>query len=65
MGAAFVVPRDGAALSPEEVIAWARDRMANYKVPRHVQICAGLPVNDLGKVLKDKLRDRWERLTAR
>jgi HIP---CoA ligase len=65
VGAAFVVPRDGAVLSPQEVIAWARDRMANYKVPRHVRICGALPVNDLGKVLKDKLRDSWERLTAR
>ena len=64
VGAAFVVPRAGAVLSPGEVIEWARDRMANYKVPRHVRICAGLPANDLGKVLKDELRASWRAQAA-
>jgi HIP---CoA ligase len=60
VGAAFVVPRAGAAVSPQEVIAWARARMSNYKVPRHVEICAGLPTNDVGKVIKDALRRNWQ-----
>ena len=34
VGMAFVVPRPGVAVDPDEVIAWARDHMANYKVPR-------------------------------
>jgi HIP---CoA ligase len=59
VGAAFVVPRAGTALSPPEVTAWARTRMSNYKVPRHVEICAALPVNDVGKVMKDALRRNW------
>jgi acyl-coenzyme A synthetase/AMP-(fatty) acid ligase len=33
--------------------------MSNYKVPRHVRICAALPVNDVGKVMKDALRRNW------
>jgi HIP---CoA ligase len=60
VGAAFVVPRAGAAVSPQEVIAWARARMSNYKVPRHVEICAALPTNDVGKVVKDALRRNWQ-----
>jgi len=59
VGAAFVVPRAGAVLSSSEVIAWARMRMSNYKVPRHVEICAALPANDVGKVMKDALRRNW------
>jgi acyl-CoA synthetase (AMP-forming)/AMP-acid ligase II len=59
VGVAFVVPRVGAALSASEVTAWARQRMSNYKVPRHVRICAALPVNDVGKVMKDALRRNW------
>jgi acyl-CoA synthetase (AMP-forming)/AMP-acid ligase II len=59
VGVAFVVPRAGADLSPSEVIAWARPRMSNYKVPRHVQVCATLPTNDAGKVMKDALRRTW------
>ncbi len=64
VGAAFVVPRAGAAVSPQEVIAWARGRMSNYKVPRHVEICAALPTNDVGKVIKDALRGNWRERTS-
>ena len=56
VGVAFVVPRPGAQPDPDEVIAWARDRMANYKVPRRVVVVDALPLNASGKVLKHELR---------
>jgi acyl-CoA synthetase (AMP-forming)/AMP-acid ligase II len=59
VGVAFVVPQAGDALTPGEVIEWARQRMSNYKVPRYVEICGGLPTNAVGKVRKDELRARW------
>ena len=34
--AAFVIPNPGAKCEPEEIIAWCRDRMAGFKVPRHL-----------------------------
>jgi acyl-CoA synthetase (AMP-forming)/AMP-acid ligase II len=58
VGMAFVVPVPGASLEPAEVIAWARDAMANYKVPRAVEIVDDLPVNATGKVEKEVLRAR-------
>jgi acyl-CoA synthetase (AMP-forming)/AMP-acid ligase II len=58
VGVAFVVLRPGAGLEPEALIAWSRERMANYKVPRRVTIVAELPVNATGKVLKYKLREQ-------
>jgi acyl-CoA synthetase (AMP-forming)/AMP-acid ligase II len=58
VGMAFVVARPGAALTPEGVIAFARERMANYKVPRCVEIVEGLPMNASGKVTKFALRQR-------
>jgi len=58
VGVAFVVPRPGATTSPEEVIAWAREHVANYKVPRHVEVVSELPINASGKVLKGELRAR-------
>jgi acyl-CoA synthetase (AMP-forming)/AMP-acid ligase II len=64
VGMAFVVPRPGAALSQHEVIGWARHRMSNYKVPRHVEICDDLPANDVGKVMKDALRQSWRARAA-
>jgi acyl-CoA synthetase (AMP-forming)/AMP-acid ligase II len=46
-------------LTPDEVIAFCRGRMADYKCPKHVYICAELPKNAYGKVLKRELRERY------
>jgi acyl-CoA synthetase (AMP-forming)/AMP-acid ligase II len=62
LAAAFVVPRRGVELSPAEVVRSARQRMANYKVPRYVEVVDALPVNASGKVLKGELRARATRL---
>jgi acyl-CoA synthetase (AMP-forming)/AMP-acid ligase II len=56
IGMAFVVPAPGAALDPDELIAWCKRNMANYKVPGSVRVLAALPQNASGKVLKTELR---------
>jgi acyl-CoA synthetase (AMP-forming)/AMP-acid ligase II len=61
VGMAFVVPRPGATLDPAELIAWCHEQMANYKVPRRVEIVTALPTNASGKVLKYELRQRAAR----
>ena len=58
VGVAYVVLRAGAKLSGDELIAWSRDRLANYKVPRRVELVDALPLNATGKVLKYQLRAR-------
>jgi acyl-CoA synthetase (AMP-forming)/AMP-acid ligase II len=58
VGKAFVVPAPGAQLTPAAVIAWCREQMANYKVPRAVEIVDALPMNASGKVMKYLLRER-------
>ncbi|MDH6218270.1 FadD3 family acyl-CoA ligase [Streptomyces pseudovenezuelae] len=58
VGRAYVVRRAGAVTTGEDLIAWARREMANYKVPRSVEFVAGLPRNASGKVLKRELRAR-------
>jgi acyl-CoA synthetase (AMP-forming)/AMP-acid ligase II len=58
VGKAFVVPRAGATVDGPELIAWSRPRMANYKVPRSVEVVDALPLNATGKVLKYVLRER-------
>ena len=55
---AYVVPAAGRSVDAEAIIGWARERLANYKVPRHVVTLAELPINAAGKVLKDALRAR-------
>lgn len=54
VGRAFVVAR--AQLGEADLIAWARERMAGYKVPRSVVFLDELPLNATGKVMKDQLR---------
>lgn len=58
VGAAFVVAAPGATIDPEELIAWSRERMANYKVPRRVEVVDALPLVPAGKVDKVALRAR-------
>lgn len=58
IGKAFVVAKAGATLGADELIAWSRDRMAGYKVPRYVEFLDELPLNATGKVMKDNLYKR-------
>src|SRR6478735_543545 len=57
VGKAFIVVKDGdGAVTSEDLIEWSRDRMAGFKVPRFVEFLDELPLNAMGKVMKDKLR---------
>ncbi|WP_353946264.1 acyl-CoA synthetase [Streptomyces sp. HUAS MG91] len=56
---AYVEPAEGAPCGPEsaaELIAYVRDRMAHYKVPRDVEFVASLPRTPTGKLAKGRLR---------
>jgi long-chain acyl-CoA synthetase len=55
---AFVSLRPGTEASPEELIAFARERMAAYKYPRSVVIVDELPKTVTGKILRRELRTR-------
>jgi acyl-CoA synthetase (AMP-forming)/AMP-acid ligase II len=59
VGIALVVRSSGAAVDDEQVTAFAKERLANYKVPRRVEFVDALPRNPSGKVLKGVLRDRY------
>ncbi len=62
VGMAFVVLRPDAQTTRDELAAWCRSEMANYKAPRYVEIVDELPLNAMGKVLKYELRDRGAKL---
>ncbi|GFG75035.1 long-chain-fatty-acid--CoA ligase [Mycobacterium botniense] len=53
---AFVVAKEGVRLTPDEVIAHCKERLAAYKYPREVRIIDELPTGPTGKVLKKELR---------
>ncbi|MGW2409650.1 FadD3 family acyl-CoA ligase [Streptomyces sp. NPDC001739] len=52
VGKAYAVRRPGAALTADDLIAWSRREMANYKVPREVTFVTELPRNASGKLCK-------------
>ncbi|MEV0595526.1 AMP-binding protein [Nonomuraea cavernae] len=60
--AAFVVPEAGRGLTEEELLAWCRERLANFKVPRHVWLVEELPRGAVGKVAKSALHELAETL---
>jgi long-chain acyl-CoA synthetase len=55
---ALVVVRRGSEPSRDELIAFARERLAGYKLPRSVDFVGELPRTPSGKVLKRELRER-------
>ncbi|MFI0356786.1 long-chain-fatty-acid--CoA ligase [Actinomadura sp. 9N407] len=60
---AVVVPAPGAALSEDEVLSYAKERLAGFKRPRSVDLVEALPRNPSGKILKKDLRaPYWEGL---
>ncbi|WP_255326559.1 FadD3 family acyl-CoA ligase [Sphingobium sp. EM0848] len=57
IGKAYVVLRPGQQADERAIIGWARENMANYKVPRRIAFIDALPRNAGGKVLRTALRD--------
>ncbi len=58
---AACVPRPGAVIDPDSVIAWARERIAGFKVPKSIDVIDALPRNASGKILRKDLRaPYWE-----
>jgi malonyl-CoA/methylmalonyl-CoA synthetase len=65
VGVAAVVPRPGATLDGDAILATLKTRIANFKVPKQVFVVADLPRNAMGKVQKNLLRDEHQGLFAR
>jgi fatty-acyl-CoA synthase len=55
---AWVIVRDGASLTTEELREFCRGRIAHYKIPRYVKLVDGFPMTVTGKVQKFKMRER-------
>jgi len=56
---AIVVLKQGETTTPEEIIEFCRTRLAGFKRPRSVIFVNTLPRNQMGKVLKKELRERY------
>ncbi|MFN3408609.1 MAG: long-chain-fatty-acid--CoA ligase [Limisphaerales bacterium] len=61
---AFVALDEGATLDPAAVLQFLRERLADYKVPKRVEVLPALPRNATGKILKTALREQAAGLTG-
>jgi long-chain acyl-CoA synthetase len=52
---AYVIRKEGATITEDELIAWSKEQMAGYKYPRVVQFAETLPMTATGKLLKRAL----------
>ena len=57
VGRVYIAQLDGAGLTEESVIAFLKEKIAGFKVPREVRFVDHLPRNPSGKVLKTVLRE--------
>ncbi len=63
---AVCAPKPGHTIDPDSVIAWARERIAAFKVPKSVDVIDALPRNPSGKILRRNLREPyWEGMDRR
>ena len=62
---AVVQPLDGHALDPEAVRAFLAPRLADFKIPRHIEVRDELPREESGKIFKRRLRDPYWQGSAR
>lgn len=56
---AIIVLKDGRRPSPADLILYARERLAGYKVPKSVEFLEAIPRNASGKLLKRELREKY------
>jgi fatty-acyl-CoA synthase len=53
---AWIVPKAGESIAPEEIVSYCRDRIAHFKIPKYISIVDQLPRTVTGKIQKHVLR---------
>ena len=54
---AYIIPREGVSIDPQEIVDYCAGKIANFKVPRYVQIVDEFPMTQSGKIQKFHLRE--------
>ena len=54
---AYIIPREGQVIDPQEIVDFCAGEIANFKVPRYVQMIDELPMTQSGKIKKFRLRE--------
>ena len=59
VGYAVICPKPGETISEEEVIEFLRDKVARYKIPKHISFSESLPKSAAGKIAKYVLKETY------
>jgi malonyl-CoA/methylmalonyl-CoA synthetase len=62
VGVAVVIPKPGAHLDGDAIMAGLKARLANFKIPKRCFVVGELPRNTMGKVQKNLLREQHKQL---
>jgi long-chain acyl-CoA synthetase len=62
---AFIVLKEGESVTEEEIIAYCKEHLADFKVPKYVEFRDNLPVTPTGKIMKQPLREEEEAKTGK
>ena len=62
VGVAVVIPKPGASLDADAIVATLKSQLANFKIPKKCYVVSELPRNTMGKVQKNVLRDQYKSL---
>ncbi len=62
---AFIVLKEGESITEEEIIAYCKKHLADFKVPKYVEFRTSLPQTPTGKIMKQPLREEEEAKTGR
>ncbi len=54
---AYIIPREGETIDPQEIVDYCTGKIANFKVPRYVEIVDEFPMTQSGKIQKFRLRE--------
>jgi fatty-acyl-CoA synthase len=57
VAAAYIIPRQGETIDPQEIVDFCVGEIANFKVPRYVEIIDEFPMTQSGKIQKFRLRE--------
>jgi malonyl-CoA/methylmalonyl-CoA synthetase len=64
VGIAVVIAKPGASLHADAIIAALKSQLANFKIPKRIEVVTELPRNTMGKVQKNLLRDQYKAVFA-
>ena len=55
----MIVPKPETSLNSKAIIDHCRELIGGYKIPRRIEFVETMPKNELGKILKNRLRDNY------